>query len=45
MSRLWTSVIQTRYLLSTTCVAESVFIEGSRSGRDAASVRTEGESS
>ena len=28
MSKLWTTLIQTRYLLSTNCICQSVFIEG-----------------
>lgn len=30
MSRLWTTLIQTRYLLSTVCLCQGVFIEGER---------------
>lgn len=30
MSRLWTTLIQTRYLLSTCCICQGVFIEGDR---------------
>jgi hypothetical protein len=32
MSKLWTTMIQTRYLLSTTCVCRGVFLEGDREG-------------